>query len=87
MIQLVHLPVDTTPSGKCQYDPKHDMRAKSDAYQSVIYGNKNINDVEFTIKMYQVKSAIFADSGVRSLNTTIVEGPLAQCRRFQRHRR
>ena len=25
------------PSGKCQYDARHDMRAKSDAYQDVIY--------------------------------------------------
>ena len=31
------------PSGKCRYDPNIDMRAKSDAYQGIIYGiNKNI---------------------------------------------
>ena len=66
------------PSGICQYDPKHDMRAKSDEYQGIIYGiNKirSINDVELTNIMHQIKSAIFADSDVRSLNTTMVEGP------------
>ena len=40
------------PSGRCPYDPKHDMRAKSDAYQGIGYWiNKNINGVELTNKM------------------------------------
>ena len=44
----------TPSSGKCQYDPNH-KRAKSDAYQGIIYGIKNINDVELTNIMDQIK--------------------------------
>ena len=38
------------PSAKCEYDPKHDMRAKSDAYQGTIMDGirKNINALEIT---------------------------------------
>ena len=55
------------PCGKSQYDPKHDMRAKSDAYQGIIYWtNKNVNDTELTNIMYQIKSAILADRQWRS---------------------
>ena len=50
------------PSGICQYDPKHDMRAKSDAYQGITYGiSKDINGIKFAKIMHQIKSAIFAD--------------------------
>ena len=44
--------------------------------RGIIHGiNTNVNDVELTNIMYHVKSAKFTDSGVRSLNTTMVEGP------------
>ena len=50
------------PSGRCPYDPKHDMRAKSDAYQGITYGiSKDINGIKFAKIMHQIKSAIFAD--------------------------
>ena len=43
--------ISTAPSGKCQYDPNHDMRAKSDAYQGIIIRGirKNANASELTI--------------------------------------
>ena len=72
------LDIRKPPSGKCKYDTKHDMRAKSDAYQGIIYGmNKNINDVELANIMYQNKSAIFADNDVRCLNMTMVGPPVS----------
>ena len=78
-VRAISIPdIRKPPAGKCEYDPKHGMRTKSDAYQGIIYGiNKirSINDVELTNIMHQIKSAIFADSDVRSLNTTMVEGP------------
>ena len=51
---------------------------KPPSYQGIIYGkNNNINGVELTNIMYQIKSAIFADMDVRILNKTMVEGPPA----------
>ena len=56
----------------------HDMRAKPDAYQGILYGmNRNTNNVELTNTMYHIKSSVFTNSDVRSLNTTMVEGPPA----------
>ena len=53
------------PFGKCKYDPKHDMRATSDAYQGIIRRiNKHDKYVELRNVMCQIKSTIFADSDV-----------------------
>ena len=57
-VRAISIPdIRKPPAGKCEYDPKHGMRTKSDAYQGIIYGiNKNINDVlvERTNIMYQL---------------------------------
>ena len=54
----------TKPSRKCQYDPKHDMKARSDAFQDIIHWiNRNKNDVEIT-KILLLVLGVYPWSGV-----------------------